>query len=149
MSDGPVAAKVAWLMEVVEATIDVVGPDAVQAKLNQRKKERDLAKVLAEENDWKEKCAGKDAKEVKRLSATAYFFGKAPGDVPVAGPVAAIPEAERPAVIGGRVGAKYTIGGRPVVILSAYEETEPPDELEPAEGEAVAKPKAKRKGKAA
>lgn len=115
--------QVARLTEICEVLIDFVGTKQVEKRLDERRRDRESVRTAAAENGWTEKVAGGDARAVKVISADSYIFGVAPGNRPVCGPVKYIAEEERGRLIGGLVGATYTISGEPTIIRAAFEET--------------------------
>lgn len=134
--------QVARLTEICEVLIDFVGTKQVEKRLEERRRDRESVRTAAAENAWTEKVAGGDAKPVKVISESSYIFGVAPGNRPVCGPVKFVADAERDALIGGLVGATYTISGEPTIIRSAFEDT-----AKPAEGEPVPEPAKKRRNR--
>jgi hypothetical protein len=117
---------VARLTEVLEAVIDLVGSKSVEARVNARRRERQLAQLVAAENEWKERCAGGDARAVKVLGLKSFIFGFGPGGKPVCGPVAAVGDRDRAALVGQLVGGAVHIAGEQVIVQAAYEDVAKP-----------------------
>lgn len=133
--------QVARLSEICEVLVDFVGAEHVERRLKERRRDRESVRAATAENSWVEKVAGGDARKVTVLTEASYIFGVAPGNRPVCGPMKYIDEEDRKQLLGGVVGATYTIAGQPTIIRAAFEDTSKP------EGEAAPAPKKHRRRK--